>query len=78
MRTTKNSTVKKNQIVRTRQLPRLGLVQLDHRDHLEFNLQIVHLPLQVVANELVVGGVEPEAGGQGHGAHGESRLEGNE
>ena len=54
---------------RTWQFPRLGLVEIDDGDDLELDLEVVDLALEVVADELVVGGVEPEPGRQGHGAH---------
>ena len=42
---------------------------MDDGDDLELDLEVVHLPLEVVAHELVVGRVEAEAGRQSHGAH---------
>ena len=54
---------------RTWQFPRLGLVEIDDGDDLELDLEVVDLALEVVADELVVGGVEAEPGRQGHGAH---------
>lgn len=53
----------------TWQLPWLALVEVDDGDDLELDLEVVDPPLEVVADELVVGGVEPEAGRQSHGAH---------
>lgn len=46
---------------------------MDDGDDLELDLEVVHLPLEVVAHQLVVGGVEAEPGRQGHGAHGRQR-----
>jgi hypothetical protein len=42
---------------------------MDDGDDLELDLEVVHLPLEVVAHEFVVGQVEAEPGRQSHGAH---------
>lgn len=55
--------------VNTRQVPRFALVEIDLGDDLQLDLASVDLPLEIVGDELLVGGVETEARRQCNRGH---------